>query len=161
MDWLTLAACVGACVAAGSTGMFFTPGEWYRSLDKPWWTPPDWLFPVAWTILYASMSVAAARVAGEPGGGQAVAFWALQIALNTLWSPIFFGLRRLGAAIVVIVGLWGAVAACILLFARIDLIAALLMAPYLVWVSYVAALNVSVWRRNPQVTPLPLNESPA
>ena len=101
-----------ACAAAGATGGAFPPGDWYETLSKPSWTPPDWLFPVAWTVLYLAMSLTGMRVslALEGVGGEAVsgvaryapALWALQIALNTLWTPIFFGLQRIGGALVVI-----------------------------------------------------------
>lgn len=151
MDWITLAGLALAVMAAASTGAMFPPGDWYDALDKPNWTPPNWLFPVAWTALYIAMVIAAWRVSSAPGdiAGPALAFWAAQIALNAIWTPVFFGLRRLGAALVVLSGLWIAVAATILLSARADTIAALLLAPYLVWVSYAGALNASIWRRNP------------
>jgi len=143
---------LAACFAAGATGALFQPGEWYRSLRKPSWTPPDWLFPVAWTVLYLSMATAAARIAmlagTEPAAGLALALWALQIALNTLWTPVFFGLRKLGGGMVVLAGLWVAVAATLVAFWRIDAIAGLLLAPYLLWVTVAGALNFSVWRLN-------------
>lgn len=148
MDWLLFLTFFAACVAAGSTGSMFPPGDWYERLDKPAWTPPNWLFPVAWTFLYIAIAVAAARVAALPGTGLAVAFWALQIALNTLWTPVFFGLRRIGGGMVVLVGLWIAVAGTTALFYQVDTLAGLLFAPYLVWVSYAGALNFSIWRRN-------------
>jgi benzodiazapine receptor len=143
---------LAACLAAGATGALFQPGDWYRSLKKPSWTPPDWLFPVAWTTLYLCMSVSAARVAGlagtDPATGPALALWALQIALNTLWTPVFFGLRRMGAGLVVLVLLWLAVAATLVAFWRVDLVAGLLFLPYLAWVSVAGALNFTVWRLN-------------
>jgi benzodiazapine receptor len=143
---------LAACLAAGATGAMFQPGDWYRSLRKPTWTPPNWLFPVAWTTLYLCMSFSAARIAGlagtEAGVGQALAFWGLQIALNTLWTPVFFGLHKLGAGLVVLGLLWLAVAATMVAFWRIDFIAGLLFLPYLAWVSVAGALNFSVWRLN-------------
>ena len=143
---------LAACFAAGATGALFQPGEWYRSLRKPSWTPPDWLFPVAWTVLYLSMSAAAARIAllagTDPAAGLALAFWALQIALNTLWTPVFFGLRRMGGGMVVLAGLWVAVAATLVAFWRLDAVAGLLILPYLGWVTVAGALNFSVWRLN-------------
>ncbi len=149
MEFFTLfLTYLAACGAAAATGAMFQPGEWYRSLSKPRWTPPDWLFPVAWTVLYLSMSVAAARVAMVAGTGQALALWSVQIALNTLWTPVFFGLRRIGAGLVVLALLWLAVAATMLAFWQVDRIAGLLFVPYLVWVSVAGALNRSVWVRN-------------
>ena len=141
---------LAACVAAATTGAMFDPGRWYEDLDKPVWTPPKWLFPVAWTTLYLCMSYAAMRVAQLPGSGQALAFWGAQIAFNTLWTPIFFGLQRMRAAMVVIGFLWFFVAATMLSFWQLDMLAGLLFAPYLLWVTVAAALNLSVLRRNPQ-----------
>jgi tryptophan-rich sensory protein len=152
MEFFTLfLTYLAACGAAAATGALFQPGDWYRSLNKPRWTPPDWLFPVAWTVLYLSMSVAAARVAMVGDSGQALALWSVQIALNALWTPVFFGLRRLGAGLVIIFLLWLAVAATMLAFWQVDRIAGLLLAPYLLWVSIAGALNRSVWVRNPAV----------
>ena len=148
MDWLIFAVFMFACSAAATTGAMFEPGAWYRSLTKPRWTPPDWLFPVAWTTLYICMSLAAMRVAIAGDSGLALAMWSAQIAFNTLWTPVFFGLKRMGAALIVMVGLWSSVAATLVLFWQIDLIAGLLFVPYLAWVTVAGALNLSVWRLN-------------
>lgn len=149
MDYFALfLTYLAACGAAAATGAMFQPGEWYRGLSKPRWTPPDWLFPVAWTVLYLSMSAAAARVAMIDGTGQALALWSVQIALNTLWTPVFFGLRRMGAGLVIISLLWLAVAATMVAFWRHDAIAGLLFLPYLVWVTVAGMLNRAVWVRN-------------
>ena len=149
MDWSLFAIFVAACAAAGTTGAVFQPGAWYRSLDKPSWTPPDRVFPITWMVLYITMSIAAARVAVLDGNAHAMAFFALQIALNTLWTPIFFGLRRLGGGMAVLVALWLAVAATLVSFWQLDWIAGALFIPYLIWVTIAGALNFSVWRRNP------------
>ncbi|MCZ8335690.1 MAG: tryptophan-rich sensory protein [Rhodobacteraceae bacterium] len=149
MEYFTLfLTYLAACGAAAATGAMFQPGEWYRCLAKPRWTPPDWLFPVAWTVLYLSMSAAAARVAMLPDTGQALALWSVQIALNTLWTPVFFGLRRIGAGLVIIFLLWLAVAATMVAFWQHDAIAGALFVPYLVWVTVAGMLNRSVWYRN-------------
>jgi len=156
MSWLTLLVFLAACGAAAATGALIQPGQWYKTLDKPVWTPPDWLFPVAWTTLYIAMSVAAWRVAysGAELVPLALALWAWQIALNTLWTPVFFGLRNLFGGMIVLTLLWIAVVSTTVVFASIDTIAGLLMAPYVVWASYAGALNVSVWRRNPEQRPI-------
>jgi len=150
MDWLTLAGLALAALAAGATGALFPPGAWYKTLVKPAWTPPDWLFPVAWTALYAAMVYAAWRVAQAPIelAAPALAFWAAQIVLNALWSPMFFGLHRIGGALAVLALLWVAVVATLLLSLRADLIAGLLLVPYLIWVSYAGALNAKIWQDN-------------
>ncbi|KHQ50706.1 tryptophan-rich sensory protein TspO [Mameliella alba] len=153
MFWILFLIFLLACFAAGATGGMFPPGDWYRSLDKPRWTPPDWVFPVAWTTLYLLMAFAGARVALAPDNGLALAFWALQIALNTLWTPVFFGLRRMRAGLVVLSALWLAVAACLVALWQVDAWAGLAFVPYLCWVSVAWALNLSVLRRNPDVAP--------
>lgn len=147
MDWSLFIIFLGACCAAAATGSMFPPGEWYRALPKPSWTPPDWLFPVAWSVLYLSLAFVAARAAPLPGAEHVMAFWALQIALNTLWTPVFFGLRRLGAALVVIVCLWVAVIGLLLSLWPVDRLAFWAVSPYLVWVSYAGALNASIFLR--------------
>jgi len=149
MDWAIFGICLVACAAAGTTGSAFPPGSWYERLNKPWWTPPNWLFPVAWSTLYIAMSAAAALVAGKPGGEYAMALWALQIAFNTLWTPIFFGLRRIKGAIPVIVLLWLSVTACGVAMYLVEPIAGYLFVPYIAWCTVAAALNIAVWRLNP------------
>ena len=142
---------LAACFSGGATGALFPPGPWYEKLQKPWFTPPNWMFPVAWTTLYLLMSFAGARVAGEAGSGYAMAFWAWQIALNALWTPVFFGLRRLKQAIPVMALLCVAVAGCLVTHWAIDMWAGLAFVPYLIWVTVAGALNVSVARLNPDV----------
>ncbi|MEM7719480.1 MAG: TspO/MBR family protein [Pseudomonadota bacterium] len=151
MTWVYFGIFLCACAAAGTTGGMFQPGEWYRSLNKPGWTPPDWLFPVAWTTLYLCMAGAGARVVDVEGSGLALALWSLQIALNTLWTPVFFGLKKLRAGLAVLVALWVSVAACTLALWSVDWIAGALFVPYLAWVTTAGALNASVIRLNPNV----------
>lgn len=152
MDWLTVMGLSAAVLGAASTGAMFSPGPWYDALRKPSWTPPNWLFPLAWTALYAAMVWAAYRIAQTPidVAAPGLAFWAAQIVFNALWSPVFFGLRKLGAALVVLIGLWVCVGMTTVLFWRVDLVAGLLFAPYVVWVSYAGALNAVIWRGNPK-----------
>lgn len=154
-DWIVFTVFIGACCAAAATGSMFPPGKWYAALEKPSWNPPNWVFPVVWSILYIVIAVAAARVSGLPGSALAMAFWALQIALNTLWSPVFFGLRRLRAGLVIIVLLWVSVFGAMLTAWQLDTTAGMLLVPYLVWVSIAAALNASVLRLNPNAKPRP------
>ncbi|MXQ09758.1 sensory protein TspO [Alphaproteobacteria bacterium GH1-50] len=148
MDWSLFFIFFLGCCAAASTGALFQPGDWYDGLDKPAWTPPDWVFPVTWTVLYISMAIAAARVAVLDGSAHAMAFFAAQLAFNTLWTPIFFGLHRMGAGMIVILCLWATVAATMLAFFALDTLAGALFVPYLIWVTIASALNFSVWRRN-------------
>lgn len=149
MDWSVFPLFLGACCAAATTGAVFSPGQWYRDLSKPWWTPPDWVFPITWTILYIASAVAATRVAVLDGNAHAMGFWAFQIALNTLWTPVFFGLERIKAGALVLAFLWISVAGSMLTFFAQDTLAGVLMVPYLVWVTIAGALNLSVWLRNP------------
>lgn len=140
---------LAACFAAGATGALFPPGPWYDRLHKPRWTPPNWLFPVAWTTLYLAMSYAAALVALSENNGLGLALWGLQIALNTLWTPVFFGLRRLKQGLYVLVTLWVSVAATMVVFFNVAPLAGWLFMPYLAWVSVAGALNYAVWKLNP------------
>jgi len=151
MDWTLFFVFFGACAAAASTGAMFPPDGWYRALEKPRWTPPDWVFPVTWTVLYVAIAVAATRAAMRPDNEVALAFWALQMTLNTLWSPIFFGLRRIKAALVAVGALWAAVFGAMVTLFQVDWVAGALFVPYLVWVSIAAALNFWIWRRNEDV----------
>lgn len=154
MDLLLFAIFLAACFGAGATGAMFPPGAWYERLAKPSWTPPNWVFPVMWTSIYLLIAFAGARVAGLPGSGYALAFWAMQIAFNTLWTPIFFGLRRLKGALPVIGCLWLAVLGATITHFQLDLWAGLAFVPYLVWVSIAAVLNFTVARLNPHAKPL-------
>ncbi|MGG7643432.1 tryptophan-rich sensory protein TspO [Rhodovulum sp. YNF3179] len=149
MIWICFAIFLGACFAAGSTGGLFPPGAWYRDLRKPRWTPPNWLFPVAWSMLYLCMAAAGARVAVSADNALAMALWSLQIALNGLWTPVFFGLRRMRLGLGVLCALWLSVAATCAALWQVDWIAGVLFLPYLAWVSVAAALNFSVLRLNP------------
>jgi len=137
-----------ACAAAASTGIIFNPGPWYASLVKPGFTPPDWLFPVAWTVIYLLLAWAGYRLALIPGSQTVIALWAAQIALNTLWTPVFFGAHQMFAGLVIITLLWLVVAAMVVLTLRLDVITGLILFPYLAWLCVAAALNFSIWRNN-------------
>ncbi|MBD0864170.1 MAG: tryptophan-rich sensory protein [Rhodobacteraceae bacterium] len=150
MDWwLYFGIFFMACVGAGATGGLFPPGDWYRQLTKPTWTPPDWVFPVTWTVLYGCMSAAGARVAVQPDNGLAMALWSVQITFNVLWSPVFFGLRNIRLGMFVVIALWLSVLAAMLALWQVDQIAGLLFTPYLAWVSIASALNAAIWHLNP------------
>lgn len=142
----TIAPFIALVFITSLAGAFFRPGQWYKDLAKPSWTPPDWLFPVAWGLLYVAMAYAAWRVWDLAGLGPAVAVWCVQLVFNAGWSAVFFGLRRPGFALIELSGLWWSVAATLYLFAQIDLIAALLIAPYLAWVSFAGLLNAEIVR---------------
>ena len=137
-------------VLTASTGAIFKPGEWYLSLDKPSWTPPDWAFPVVWSILYLMIAYAGWLVWSEAGWSVAIVLWGAQLLLNGIWSWLFFGRRRMDQAFVDVVLLWLCVAAFIVVAWPLSTLAALLFLPYLLWVSIAAALNLTVWRMNPR-----------
>jgi tryptophan-rich sensory protein len=158
MDYLLFVIFLAAAMGAGATGAMFPTGAWYKRLTKPSWTPPNWMFPIMWTTIYVLIAFAGARVAGLPGSGYALAFWAMQIAFNALWTPIFFGLRRLKGALIVMAGLWVAVAGATITHFQLDLWAGLAFVPYLIWVTIAGALNFTVARLNPNEKPLRISE---
>jgi tryptophan-rich sensory protein len=129
----------------------FPPGEWYAQLRKPTWNPPGWIFGPVWTALYTMMAIAAWLVWRR--GGFAVrrvslGLFLLQLLLNALWSPLFFGLHNPALAFVEIVMLWLAILATLLAFWKVRRGVGLLLAPYLAWVSFAAVLNFTLWRLN-------------
>ncbi|MGI9359576.1 MAG: tryptophan-rich sensory protein TspO [Paracoccaceae bacterium] len=148
MFWLDFLVFLFACMAAGLTGSLFPPGKWYSELNKPVWTPPNWVFPVAWPILYLLMSYSGATLANLESAGSALALWALQISLNTLWTPVFFGLKNLKLGLIIILLLLVSVAICTYVFWLYAWIAGLLFLPYLAWVVFAAALNAAVFKLN-------------
>lgn len=154
MDLILFGLFLLTCGAAGATGAVFQPGPWYKTLTKPSWTPPDWVFPLAWTTIYLLISFAGARVAVLDGNAYAMVFWAMQGAFATLWTPVFFGLRRLKGALYVMAPLWIAVAGCTVTHFQLDFWAGLAFVPYLTWVTVAAALNFTVWRLNLHEAPL-------
>ncbi len=150
-DLVSLIGFIAATFVAASMGAFFRPGNWYERLAKPSWRPPNWLFAPVWTVLYLAIAVSGWLVwrgDGFAGAALPLAIYAVQLALNAAWTPIFFGMHRLGAAFVEIVLLWASIAATIILFYPLDVLSALLLLPYLAWVSFASALNFSVWQLN-------------
>jgi len=154
MDYSLFAIFLVACAGAAATGAVFAPGAWYQKLNKPWFTPPNWVFPVAWTSIYLMISFAGARVAVLEGNAYAMAFWASQAAFSTLWSPLFFGLRRIKESLYAMLPLWLSVLGATVSHFSLDFWAGMAFAPYLLWVTIAAALNIAMWRLNPGVAPL-------
>jgi len=148
-----LAAFLGGVFLAAGLGSVFTAtsvNTWYPALAKPPWTPPAWVFGPVWIVLYATMALAAWLVwrRGLDAGRRALRWFAVQLALNVLWSAIFFGGRMPGLAIVDIVALWLAIIVTGITFWRISRAAGWLLVPYLFWVSFAAILNIAIWRLN-------------
>ncbi len=147
-----LALFVLAVATAAVVGSQFRPGAWYAALVKPAWTPPDWLFGPVWTILYVMIAISGWlvwREAGFAGAALPLAAYSLQLVLNAAWTPLFFGLHRPDLGFAGIVLLWLSIIATVVLFWPIHAGAALLLLPYLAWVTFAAALNLAVWRLNP------------
>jgi len=145
---------VGLCLAVGALGGWVTADSvksWYTTINKPSFTPPNWVFGPVWTVLYVLMGVAAWRVWCKARPDQLrvpLALFAVQLALNLAWSVVFFGAHRIGGAVLVIVGLEAAILATMVAFRRIDGLAALLLVPYALWVVFAAVLNIAVWQLN-------------
>lgn len=144
---------VAVVAAAGIGGLATSAGQgtdgWYADADKPFFTPPGWLFGPVWTVLYAAMAVAAWRLSRrrEEGGAEAgtlLKLWWLQLALNFLWTPLFFAGELLWLAFVDIVLLDVVVAVLVARAWRVDRVAAWLLAPYLAWILFATALNAGV-----------------
>jgi benzodiazapine receptor len=135
----------------GSIATQSSVDTWYAGLDKPSFTPPRVAFPIAWTGLYCLIAWSGHRVWRAPpsrGRTVALALWGTQLALNAAWSPLFFGLRRPGAALVDIVALGAAIVGYGIAAARVDRKAGAMMVPYAGWVGFATALNAAIWRRN-------------
>lgn len=152
---LQLGAAVFLCLLPGIVGSLFSAPaipEWYAGLNKPWFTPPNYLFGPVWTALYISMGISAfliwRRRQEHPTATPALIVFAAQLLFNALWSPVFFGARSLALGLVVIILLWLAIAVTVVLFSRISKIAGLVLVPYLLWVSFATALNVELYRLN-------------
>jgi len=142
---------VGLCLAVGLLSSWATrPAieSWYVYLDKPFFTPPNWLFAPVWLVLYVMMGIAAGLIWNEGWGNKAVkkglSLFAVQLVLNAAWSQLFFGLKNPALALADILLLAAAITACIFSFSKIKPAAAWLMAPYLIWVLYATALNIGI-----------------
>jgi translocator protein len=151
-SWLGLIFWLGFCFAAAWVGSRFMPSEWYDGLIKPMLTPPGWVFGPVWTLLYAMMGIAVWlvwRAHGLTGALGPLGLFVVQLALNALWSYIFFGLQHPGLAFLDIVALWLAILATLVGFWRAHPLAGLLLLPYLLWVSFATYLSFQFWRLNP------------
>ncbi len=149
--WMVLAGLVLLCFAAAGMGSALTNlsvETWYAALRKPSFNPPNWMFGPVWTALYLMMAIAAWLVWRRAGWDAALTLFFAQLALNVVWSGLFFGMRSPGAAFAEIVLLWFAILLTTLAFAAVSTAAAALMLPYLAWVAFAAVLNFSIWRLN-------------
>jgi benzodiazapine receptor len=154
-DIVKLVISLVACQCAGLIGSIFTTPAipiWYAALEKPPFTPPNWLFAPAWGTLYVLMAIAAflvwRRGLNQEGVKSALLIFVIQLVLNALWSVVFFGFKSPIAGIVVIVVLWVAILFTILKFFRLSVVAGSLLIPYILWVSFATALNIAIWMLN-------------
>ena len=153
-----LAAFLVLALGAGAVGALFSPGfsasaaHWYAALLKPGWLPPQkWLAPV-WTAIYLLMAIGAWIIWRERyhrGRAAAITAYGIQLVLNALWAPVFFGWKNIDAGLFGIVALWLAVGWTMREFARVAPVAAVILVPYFLWVTFAAAVNLAVWRLNP------------
>ncbi len=150
--WIAVAVFVGLNLAAASSGSLFKPGVWYRSLNKPSWTPPNWAFPVVWGFLFAINAWAGWLVWEVAGETQPRTFliYIGSLVLNAGWSWLFFGRRRMDQAMVDVCLLWISLAVLVVLFWGLRPFAAILLLPYLTWVTIAAILNWRMIQLNPR-----------
>jgi len=148
---LSLLLCLGVGILEG---LVTRPeiATWYAGLAKPSWTPPPLAFPIAWALLYTLMAVSFWRLwdlpARSPARARAMRLFLVQLALNALWSPVFFGWHGTRTALAIIVALLIAIAATIISALPADRLAAWLLAPYLLWVAYATTINIGVVAMN-------------
>ena len=146
--WILLAEAVGAL-----SGWLTREGTeiYAQTILKPPLSPPGWVFPVAWSILYALMGIGAARVSLSPPSGErsrGLNLWIIQLVINFFWSPIFFNLQAFGPAFFWLLLLWVLVLWMVFVFRKVDPLAAKLQIPYLLWLTFAAYLNFGVWYLN-------------
>jgi tryptophan-rich sensory protein len=152
MQFIRLVVSLALPFLAGMIGSLFTMPSiltWYAGLHKPFFNPPNWIFGPVWTILYVMMGIAVfliweKRRAQTKTVDLALGLFALQLLLNTSWSIVFFGWHQIGLGLVNIVLLWLAILLCIIRFYPISRLAAWLLGPYIVWVSFAAVLNFAI-----------------
>jgi tryptophan-rich sensory protein len=155
ISWTRLLLSIALPVGVGVLASVFTQSgvdTWYRNIKKPSWNPPDAVFAPVWTTLYILMGIALYLIWQSNAAARvkrlAIGFWIAQLALNALWSFLFFSLHDIGLALVEIILLWLAILSTIFLFARVHKAAAWLMVPYISWVSFAAILNYTIWQLN-------------
>ncbi|HEX5742181.1 MAG TPA: TspO/MBR family protein, partial [Pilimelia sp.] len=140
---VALAGFLAACALVAILGSLAASdsGATYAALRRPAWAPPSWLFGPVWTVLYATIGVAGWLAWRRVGLSRAMVPYGVQLVLNAAWTPVFFGADAYGAALAVIIALWLAILATVAVFWRVARAAALLLLPYLGWVTYAGALN--------------------
>jgi benzodiazapine receptor len=152
---LKLASSIIICFAAAGIGSLLTMpsiSTWYAGLDKPFFNPPNWIFGPVWTLLFLMMAVALyfilLRGTQDKEAKKGIIIFFVQLVLNVLWSGLFFAAHNLMFAFFDIIILWLAIFFTILQFKKVNKIAAYLLIPYLIWVSFASILNFAIWRFN-------------
>lgn len=136
---------LGGGVALGLTNQ---PGEWYDTLAKPAFNPPDWVFGPVWSVLYILIAVAGARTWARGPSSPAMIAWFAQLVLNFAWTPVFFTLKRPDWALAVISLLFAAIVVFVAFTWRRDRLSALFFVPYGLWIAFATVLNFEIWRLN-------------
>lgn len=152
-NWISLVIFIVVCLGIGGLGAMATTPEidgWYRTIEKPTWNPPDWIFGPVWTTLYILMAIAGWRVWTMSNTKRTLpmSLFAIQLLLNLAWSFIFFAKHQPGWAFVEIIVLWLAITATMLTFFQRSKLAGALLIPYWAWVSFASVLNFTIWRMN-------------
>ncbi len=152
---ITFIACVAATLAVGAVAGIATAQNitnWYVYINKPWFNPPNYLFGPVWTVLYLLMGISyymiLTTLTTAPKRATAVIVFGVQLALNFAWSFIFFKYHQLGWALVEIIAMWVSIFTMIVVFSRVNKIAAIMQIPYISWVSFASILNFAIWRLN-------------
>lgn len=153
--WLKVIIGIVVCNAVGLLASLVTlPAipEWYAGLQKPFFTPPNWLFGPVWTFLYTLMGISAAGIweigFSKPAVKHALAIFTAQLMMNGMWSFLFFGFQSIGLALIEIVALWLTILLTIIRFKELKAWTAWLLVPYLIWVTYATALNIALYILN-------------
>lgn len=147
--FLTYALFVVFVVVAGLiSGLTSPPGDWYQTLDKPFFNPPSWLFGPVWTILYVMIGIAGARIWQMAPRSAAMQVWFAQFALNIMWSPAFFGMQSPALGLVVILPLLASILVFIVKARPIDRLSSWFFVPYAAWVSFATVLNATLFSIN-------------
>lgn len=150
-NWPKLIGAILLCEGVGVAGAFFVGpsiSSWYSTLDKPLFSPPNYLFGPVWTILYALMGIALYLLWKNKKPTKLLNLFYLQLILNGVWTPIFFGAHNISLALVDILALWTLILILIFKAWNLDKRISLLLLPYLAWVSFAALLNFSLWQLN-------------
>ncbi|MYM39781.1 TspO/MBR family protein [Duganella qianjiadongensis] len=139
-----------ACAALGARASV-SAAAFYAALTQPAWAPPAWLFGPVWSVLYLLMAIAAWRISRQPSGAArtALLLYAAQLALNALWSWLFFGWHLGAAAFLCLLAMWALILATLIRFYRLERLSAWLLFPYIAWVSFAGVLCYTIWQLNP------------